>query len=506
MSLATELAARLRARIDAGELAPGERLPAVRDLAAHGARVARGRRRGLRAAAARGPARLARRPRHVRRAARARAAARSSTWRPTGRPARRLGVARPAGAPRRRRAARCDQPLGRPARSSTPRSRPRSAAELEAVVREEGARLFQYGPPRGDAGLRELVAERLAPRGYDADPERILVTTSGQQAIDLAVRALVEPGDAVLCETPTYAGAIDALVAARARIVPVPDRRARPARRARRARPSRPSAPPRSSSTRPATTPPAPCCRPSAARALAALAAETGLVVIEDDTGAELVHDGPVPPPVAAGDPEAPVVLVKSYAKTVLPGLRLGVISAPPSLERRVLAAKMVADRYTAPPLARALARYLGRPRRRRPPRARARHLPRAARRVPARAGAAAGRPRDVARAARPASTSGCGCPTAPARRRSSPGRRSAASSSRPAASTSRRASATSHLRLSLLHGDAGGGRSRAAAAGAGPARRDRRPAPRPQPRGRRPRGVAARRGRLPACGVAVRG
>ena len=52
--------------------------------------------------------------------------------------------------------------------------------------------------------------------------------------------------------------------------------------------------------------------------------------MIEDDTGAELVHDGPVPSPIAAADPEAPVVLVKSYAKTVLPGLRLGVISAPP--------------------------------------------------------------------------------------------------------------------------------------------------------------------------------
>ena len=55
-----------------------------------------------------------------------------------------------------------------------------------------------------------------------ADPEAILVTTSGQQAIDLAVRALVEPGDVVLCETPTYAGAVDALVASRARIVPIP--------------------------------------------------------------------------------------------------------------------------------------------------------------------------------------------------------------------------------------------------------------------------------------------
>jgi DNA-binding transcriptional MocR family regulator len=56
------------------------------------------------------------------------------------------------------------------------------------------------------------------------------------------------------------------------------------------------------------------------------------------------------------------VILVKSYAKTVLPGLRLGVILSPPHLDRRVLAAKLVADRYTSPPLVRALAGYLARP------------------------------------------------------------------------------------------------------------------------------------------------
>ena len=97
------------------------------------------------------------------------------------------------------------------------------SAELEAVVREEGAALFGYGPPRGDLGAARARGRRVARRAAShADPEAILVTTSGQQAIDLAVRALVEPGDVVLCETPTYAGAVDALVASRARIVPIP--------------------------------------------------------------------------------------------------------------------------------------------------------------------------------------------------------------------------------------------------------------------------------------------
>jgi DNA-binding transcriptional MocR family regulator len=96
---------------------------------------------------------------------------------------------------------------------------------------------------------------------------------------------------------------------------------------------------------------------------LARLSVATGLVVIVDDTASELVYEGDGPPPVAAFEPDAPVVVVKSFAKTVLPGLALGALAAPASLERALLAAKLVADRYTNPPLALPLARYLASPR-----------------------------------------------------------------------------------------------------------------------------------------------
>ena len=157
-----------------------------------------------------------------------------------------------------------------------------------------------------------------------------------------------------------------------------------------------------------------------------------------------------MPAPIAAFDPEAPVILVKSYAKTVLPGLRLGVILPPPHLDRRVLAAKLVADRYTSPPLVRALAGYLARPEA-------ARNLERTRllyrdrrdaflrsleRRLGGRATWLAPRGR--------ASTCGCGCPTACRRRRSSRAASSAAWSSPPGTPTCRPASPTSHLRLSF--------------------------------------------------------
>ena len=312
----------------------------------------------------------------------------------------------------------------RACRSSTPRSRPRSAAELEAVVREEGARLFRYGPPRGDLGLRELVADAWRGAGSRrprAHPGHDLRPAGDRPGGARAGRARRR----VLCETPTYAGAIDSL-SPRAPASCRCRRRPRPAGRARGGgggggaarRPLR--QPDRQQRDRNGAA-------AERRRALAALAAETGLVVIEDDTGAELVHDGPVPPPVAAGDPEAPVVLVKSYAKTVLPGLRLGVIS-----RRRTSSGACwrpswspTATRRRRSP--RALAGYLARPEAAAPPRAHAAALPRAPRRLPALARAPARRARDLARAGAPASTSGCGCPTAYRRRRSSRAASSAA-------------------------------------------------------------------------------
>jgi hypothetical protein len=165
----------------------------------------------------------------------------------------------------------------------------------------------------------------------------------------------------VLCETPTYAGAIDSLMASRARIVPVPTdaqglRVDRVAEALAQERVRLLFVNPTGNNATGVVL------SDERRRALAQLSARTGLVVIEDDTGAELVHAGAVPPPVAAYEPEAEILLVKSFAKTVVPGLRLGVIHAPAAFDRRILAAKLVADRYTSPPLARALARYLERP------------------------------------------------------------------------------------------------------------------------------------------------
>ena len=330
------------------------------------------------------------------------------------------------------RPARQARSTSRPAcRSSTPRSRRPSRPSWRRSCATRAPRCSATARRAATSALRELVADAWRRRGHHADPEAILVTTSGQQAIDLAVRALVEPGDVVLCETPTYAGAVDALVASRARIVPIPVdanglRVDAVADAIRLERPRLLFANPTGNNATGTVL------SDERRQRLASLSAESGLVILEDDTGAELVHDGPVPAPVAAFDPEAPMILVKSYAEdgAARPAPRRDPAAAAPRPPR---AGGEAGRRPLHVAAARARAGRLPRPARGGPaPGADAAPVPRAARRAScarSSAGSAAAPP--GSRRA-PGSTSGCGCPTAYRRRRSSRAPPSAASSSRP--------------------------------------------------------------------------
>src|SRR5439155_9977276 len=81
--------------------------------------------------------------------------------------------------------------------------------------------VLQYGPTRGYRPLVDALPEILAERGIRAMPEELIVTTGSQQALDLAARVFVNPGDVILVELPTYTGAITAFHNAQASLVGV---------------------------------------------------------------------------------------------------------------------------------------------------------------------------------------------------------------------------------------------------------------------------------------------
>jgi 2-aminoadipate transaminase len=79
---------------------------------------------------------------------------------------------------------------------------------LHELVLDRGTVAMQYGPGQGDRTLREQICEVMRPEGIAAHPDDVVVTVGSQQAVDLVTRVFCDPGDVVLCEAPSYVGAL----------------------------------------------------------------------------------------------------------------------------------------------------------------------------------------------------------------------------------------------------------------------------------------------------------
>src|ERR1700759_900050 len=82
------------------------------------------------------------------------------------------------------------------------------AAQMSKIAAESAAAALQYGPTEGFDETKDCIVEVMAAEGMLPDPDDIVITTGGQQAIDLVTKTLVDPGDVVICEAPTYPGAV----------------------------------------------------------------------------------------------------------------------------------------------------------------------------------------------------------------------------------------------------------------------------------------------------------
>src|SRR5437762_1989170 len=94
-------------------------------------------------------------------------------------------------------------------------------AITQAIATESCAKALQYGPTEGLPETKACIAEVMAAEGMRADPEDIVVTTGGQQVIDLVVKTLVDPGDVIVAEAPTYPGAVPTFSSYQADVVQI---------------------------------------------------------------------------------------------------------------------------------------------------------------------------------------------------------------------------------------------------------------------------------------------
>src|SRR5918993_4019443 len=95
------------------------------------------------------------------------------------------------------------------------------AALMARVAADASPRALQYGPTEGLHELKSCIVDVMAEEGMDVGADDLLVTTGGQQVIDLVCKALIDPGDVVVAEGPTYPGAVPAFCAYQADVVQV---------------------------------------------------------------------------------------------------------------------------------------------------------------------------------------------------------------------------------------------------------------------------------------------
>ncbi|MFP5363534.1 MAG: PLP-dependent aminotransferase family protein [Thermoleophilia bacterium] len=95
------------------------------------------------------------------------------------------------------------------------------AAIMGSVAVDSTARSLQYGPTEGLAVLKRCIAEVMAEEGMTVDPDDVLVTTGGQQVIDLVCKTLIDPGDVIIAEAPTYPGAVPTFCSYQADVIQI---------------------------------------------------------------------------------------------------------------------------------------------------------------------------------------------------------------------------------------------------------------------------------------------
>ena len=214
---------------------------------------------------------------------------------------------------------------------------------MDEALATHGADVFTYGPVQGALPAREALVAWMARGGIRTTAEQVVVLHGSQQGLDLVTRVLVEPGDAIVVEAPTYLGALQVFRGAGARLLPVAldgdgmrmDLLEQVLARHR----------PKFIYTLPTFQNPTGVTMPLARRhTLLALAARYGVPILEDDPYGDLAYDSQPPPRLAALDRRGLVIYLSTMSKVFLPGLRLGWLSAPPPVAEAITLARQNVD------------------------------------------------------------------------------------------------------------------------------------------------------------------
>lgn len=228
---------------------------------------------------------------------------------------------------------------GAPAPEAMPVQRLREAA---AHAWEEAPAVLGYGESEGYLPLRQFIADWMTPRGVEATAEDIMITAGSTQGIEAICRVMLDPGDTVIVENPTFLGALEIFESYEAKVAGVQmDEHGMVIDDLRRVLASEPNT--KIIYTIPTFHNPTGTTLPvERRRQLLELAREHTVVVVEDDPYEALQYDGERVPPLRALDPD--VVHLGTFSKTIAPAVRTGWAVAPQPVLELMLAARQLID------------------------------------------------------------------------------------------------------------------------------------------------------------------
>jgi 2-aminoadipate transaminase len=226
------------------------------------------------------------------------------------------------------------------------------AAQMTRIAHESSAEALQYGPTEGFEQTKACILEVMGAEGMAPDPDDLIVTTGGQQAIDLITKTLVNPGDPVICEAPTYPGALPTFSSYEAdihqvstdedgmRIDELEELLAALSTAGRR---------PKFIYSVPSFQNPAGVTlSEQRRRRLVELAREHELLIVEDNPYGLLRYDGEPEPTLYSLDGGDYVLYLGTLSKILSPGIRIGWVAAPPPVLEKIGLGKQAADLCTS--------------------------------------------------------------------------------------------------------------------------------------------------------------
>jgi 2-aminoadipate transaminase len=221
------------------------------------------------------------------------------------------------------------------------------ASLMRTVALDSCARALQYGPTEGLALVKRCIVELMRAEGMEIGTDELLVTTGGQQVIDLVCKTLLDPGDVVVTEAPTYPGAVPTFCAYQADVVQVTmdrDGMRIDELRATLDELDRAGRRPKFIYTVPNFHNPAGVTLSlERRRDLVAIAGERELLVLEDNPYGLLRYEGDPLPTLHSLDDEF-VIYAGTFSKILSPGIRLGWAAAPAPVLAKMSIGKQASD------------------------------------------------------------------------------------------------------------------------------------------------------------------